>query len=152
VIAGVTLHFHSGRLHAGRHAADNPGELSDHPQKLRLGYRRLYGHRGIYPATADAEREQFIVPRFIDTITGCLIAFGGMLWLWPQWQSGLLRKNAHDALEADQEAIRLILSNDPQATPLAYQRMRVNQAHNALFNSLNQAMQEPGLTRTIWRT
>ena len=47
---------YSGRLHAGRHAADNPGELSDHPQKLRLGYRRLYGHRGIYPATADAER------------------------------------------------------------------------------------------------
>ena len=67
-----------------------------------------------------------------------------MLWLWPQWQSGLLRKNAHDALEADQEAIRLILSNDPQATPLAYQRMRVNQTHNTLFNSLNRAMQEPG--------
>jgi uncharacterized membrane protein YccC len=63
----------------------------------------------------------------------------------------LLRKNAHDALEADQEAIRLILSNDPQATPLAYQRMR-SARHNTLFNSLNQAMQEPGLTRTIWRT
>ncbi|HBM2088719.1 TPA: FUSC family protein, partial [Salmonella enterica subsp. enterica] len=88
--------------------------------------------------------EQFIVPRLIDTLIGCLIAFGGMVWLWPQWQSGLLRKNAHDALEAAQEAIRLILSNDPQATPLAYQRMRVNQAHNTLFNSLNQAMQEPG--------
>lgn len=71
--------------------------------------------------------EQFIVPRLIDTLIGCLIAFGGMVWLWPQWQSGLLRKNAHDALEAAQEAIRLILSNDPQATPLAYQRMRVNQ-------------------------
>ena len=46
----------------------------------------------------------------------------------------------HDALEADQQAIRLILSDDPQPSPLAYQRMRVNQAHNALFNSLNQAM------------
>ena len=67
-----------------------------------------------------------------------------MVWLWPQWQSGLLRKNAHDALEADQDAIRLILSDDHQAPALAYQRMRVNQAHNALFNSLNQAMQEPG--------
>jgi len=88
--------------------------------------------------------EQFIVTRFIDTLIGCLIAFGGMVWLWPQWQSGLLRQNAHDALEADQEAIRLILSSDPQSAPLAYQRMRVNQAHNALFNSLNQAMQEPG--------
>ena len=88
--------------------------------------------------------EQFIVARLIDTLIGCLIAFGGMVWLWPQWQSGLLRKNAHDALEADQEAIRLILSDDPQSAPLAYQRMRVNQAHNALFNSLNQAMQEPG--------
>lgn len=88
--------------------------------------------------------EQFIVARFADTIIGCLIAFGGMLWLWPQWQSGLLRKNAHAALEADQEAVRLILSDNPSAEKLAYQRMRVNQAHNALFNSLNQAMQEPG--------
>ena len=59
-------------------------------------------------------------------------------------QSGLLKKNAHDALEADQQAIRLILSPDPKAPALAYQRMRVNQAHNALYNSLNQAMQEPG--------
>ncbi|EFN5660764.1 hypothetical protein FQH38_22070, partial [Escherichia coli] len=40
-------------------------------------------------------------------------------------------------------AIRLILSEDPQPTPLAWQRMRVNQAHNTLYNSLNQAMQEP---------
>jgi uncharacterized membrane protein YccC len=77
-------------------------------------------------------------------LVSCLIAFGGMVWLWPQWQSGLLRQNAHDALEADQQAIRLILSDDPQPTPLAWQRMKVNQAHNALFNSLNQAMQEPG--------
>ncbi len=88
--------------------------------------------------------ENFIVARLIDTLIGCLIAFGGMVWLWPQWQSGLLRKNAHDAIETDQDAIRLILSDDPQPTPLAYQRIRVNQAHNALFNSLNQAMQEPG--------
>ncbi len=49
-------------------------------------------------------------------------------------------KTAHDALEADQQAIRLILSPDPKAPALAYQRMRVNQAHNALYNSLNQAM------------
>ncbi len=88
--------------------------------------------------------EHFIVARLIDTLIGCLIAFGGIVWLWPQWQSGLLRRNAHDALETYQDALRLILSNDPEATPLAYQRMRVNQAHNALFNSLNQAMQEPG--------
>lgn len=88
--------------------------------------------------------DQFIVTRLIDTLIGCLIAFGGVLWLWPQWQTGLLRKNAHDALEADQDALRLILSEKPEATPLAWQRMRVNQAHNTLFNSLNQAMQEPG--------
>ncbi|MDI7383417.1 YccS/YhfK family putative transporter [Cronobacter dublinensis] len=88
--------------------------------------------------------EQYIVARLIDTLTGCLIAFAGMVWLWPQWQSGLLRQNAHDALEADQEALRLLLSDDPQPAPLAWQRMRVNQAHNALYNSLNQAMQEPG--------
>ncbi|SQC58534.1 YccS/YhfK family integral membrane protein [Klebsiella pneumoniae] len=59
--------------------------------------------------------EQFIIARLIDTLIGCLIAFGGMVWLWPQWQSGLLKKNAHDALEADQQAIRLILSADPKA-------------------------------------
>ncbi|MGK4864724.1 YccS/YhfK family putative transporter, partial [Salmonella enterica] len=39
---------------------------------------------------------------------------------------------------------RLIISNDQQATTHAYQRMRVNKAHNTLFNSINQAMQEPG--------
>lgn len=88
--------------------------------------------------------EQFIMPRLIDTLLGCLIAFGGLIWLWPQWQSGLLRQNAHDALSAYHDAIKLILSSDPQLTPLSYQRMRVNQAHNALFNSFNQAMQEPG--------
>ena len=87
---------------------------------------------------------QFIIPRLIDTLLGCLIAFGGLIWLWPQWQSGLLRQNAHDALGAYQEALKLILGHDPQPTPLSYQRMRVNQAHNTLFNSFNQAMQEPG--------
>ncbi|MDR8346122.1 hypothetical protein FPK41_24570, partial [Acinetobacter baumannii] len=70
--------------------------------------------------------EQFIIARLIDTLIGCLIAFGGMVWLWPPWQSGLLKKNAHDALEADQQAIRLILIADPKAPALAYQRMRVN--------------------------
>lgn len=88
--------------------------------------------------------EQFILPRLVDTLIGCLIAFGGMVWLWPQWQSGLLRQNAQEALESYQDALRLILSNNPDASTLAYQRMRVNQTHNALFNSLNQAMQEPG--------
>jgi len=87
---------------------------------------------------------QFLLPRLMDTLMGCLIAFGGMLWLWPQWQSGLLRQNAHDALETYQEALRLLLGPEQEAKPLAYQRMKVNQAHNALFNSLNQAMQEPG--------
>lgn len=86
---------------------------------------------------------EFIIARFLDTLIGCLIAFAGMIWLWPQWQSGLLRQNAQAALEADQEAIRLLLSDDPQAPNLAYLRMRVNQTHNSLFNSLNQAMQEP---------
>ncbi|EMH4164648.1 FUSC family protein [Pluralibacter gergoviae] len=88
--------------------------------------------------------DQFIFARLIDTLIGCLIAFAGMVWLWPQWQSGLLRQNAHDALEADQNAIRLLLSADHEAPAMAYQRMRVNQAHNTLYNSLNQAMQEPG--------
>lgn len=87
---------------------------------------------------------QFLLPRLMDTLMGCLIAFGGMLWLWPQWQSGLLRQNAHDALETYQDALRLLLGPEQEAKKLAYQRMRVNQAHNALFNSLNQAMQEPG--------
>lgn len=92
--------------------------------------------------TLDGDR--FIVARLIDTLIGCLIAFAGMVWLWPQWQSGLLRQNAHDALENDQNAIRLLLDPAHEAPAMAYQRMRVNQAHNALFNSLNQAMQEPG--------
>jgi YccS/YhfK family integral membrane protein len=87
----------------------------------------------------------FLVPRLLDTLIGCVLAFGGNIWLWPQWQSGLLRKNAHQALEQDQTELRLLLQ-EQEADPatLAYARMQVNQAHNALFTSLNQAMQEPG--------
>jgi len=55
-----------------------------------------------------------------------------------------LRQNAYQALESDQTAIRLLLEEDPDPEKLAYARMKVNQAHNALFTSLNQAMQEPG--------
>ena len=86
----------------------------------------------------------FLLPRLLDTLMGCLIAFAGMIWLWPQWQSGLLRQNAHDALETYQEALQKLLGDEESPQKLAWQRMRVNQAHNALFNSLNQAMQEPG--------
>ncbi len=86
----------------------------------------------------------FLLPRLMDTLMGCLIAFGGMIWLWPQWQSGLLRQNAHDALEADQEALQMLLGAEQKPEKLAYQRIRVNQAHNALFNSLKQSMLEPG--------
>jgi uncharacterized membrane protein YccC len=86
----------------------------------------------------------FLLPRLMDTLMGCLIAFAGMVWLWPQWQSGLLRQNAHDALETYQDALRQLLGPEQSPQKLAWQRMRVNQAHNALFNSLNQAMQEPG--------
>ncbi len=34
----------------------------------------------------------FLLPRLVDALIGCMLAFGGTLWLWPQWQSGLLRK------------------------------------------------------------
>ncbi|ORM62676.1 hypothetical protein PRCB_11295 [Pantoea rodasii] len=87
---------------------------------------------------------QFLLPRMMDTLMGCLIAFAGMIWLWPQWQSGLLRSNAHDALDTYQEALRMLLGPEQSPEKLAYQRMKVNQAHNALFNSLNQASSEPG--------
>lgn len=86
----------------------------------------------------------FLVPRLIDTVLGCILAFASTIWLWPQWQSGLLRKNAHQALEAYQDELRLLLSPEPKTSALAYARMKVNQAHNAVFTSLNQAMQEPG--------
>lgn len=54
-----------------------------------------------------------------------------------------MRKNAHDALETYQGAIRSTLSEGPRPMPSAWQRMRVNQIHDTLYNSLNQAMQEP---------
>jgi YccS/YhfK family integral membrane protein len=144
-IAGVALHFH---------VASSYTLLAMLVITLvsYLYIRKSYGWATIgFTVTAvytlqliTLHAEQFIIPRLIDTLLGCLIAFGGLVWLWPQWQSGLLRKNAHDALSAYQEALELILGPDPQPTPLSYQRMRVNQAHNTLFNSFNQAMQEPG--------
>ncbi|MFY9994871.1 MAG: YccS/YhfK family putative transporter [Leclercia sp.] len=145
IIAGIALHFHvaEGFTLAGMLVITLVSYLF---------IRKNYGWAMVgFTVTAvytlqllTLNGDQYIIARLVDTLIGCLIAFGGMVWLWPQWQSGLLRQNAHDALEADQEAIRLILSDDPQPTPLAWQRMKVNQAHNALFNSLNQAMLEPG--------
>lgn len=145
LIAGVALHFHFPQEIA----------LTAMLTITLISYlliRKSYGWATIgFTVTAvfalqllTLNAGQYIIPRLIDTLLGCLIAFGGMIWLWPQWQSGLLRQNAHDALETNQDALRLILSDDPKPTPLAWQRMRVNQAHNALYNSLNQAMQEPG--------
>ena len=86
---------------------------------------------------------QLILPRLMDTLLGCLIAFGGMIWLWPQWQTGLLRQHAHEALETYQDALRMLLGNEQDAMTLSWQRMLVNQAHNRLFNSLHQSTQEP---------
>ncbi|MDU6410213.1 MAG: YccS/YhfK family putative transporter [Yersiniaceae bacterium] len=86
----------------------------------------------------------FLLPRLVDTLLGCGLALGSTIWLWPQWQSGLLRENAHQALEADQEVIRLLLQENPDPAKLAYARVMANQAHNTLYTSLNQAMQEPG--------
>ncbi len=143
-IAGLTLHFHVPESYT----------LSGMLLITLLSYliiRKHYGWAMVgFTVTAvytlqllTLNGEQFIIARLIDTLIGCLIAFGGMVWLWPQWQSGLLKKCPRCA--GGRPAGN---SPDPQrrskAPALAYQRMRVNQAHNALYNSLNQAMQEPG--------
>lgn len=86
----------------------------------------------------------FLVPRLLDTLIGCALALGSALWLWPQWQSGLLRKNAHQALAAYQKTLRLLLAPNPDITQLSYERIQVNKASNTVLSSLNQAMQEPG--------
>lgn len=90
------------------------------------------------------EGADFLVPRLLDTLIGCALAFASALWLWPQWQSGLLRKNAHQALEAYQKILRLLLTPEPDINQLAYKRIEVNKASNTVLSSLNQAMQEPG--------
>lgn len=86
----------------------------------------------------------FLIPRLIDTLLGCVLAFTSTIWLWPQWQSGMLRKYAHQMLETVQHALKLLLQHNSDTSTLAYERMRVNQAHNTAFNAFNQAMQEPG--------
>lgn len=87
---------------------------------------------------------EFLVPRMIDTVLGCILALGSAVWLWPQWQSGLLRKNADQVLENDQSLVRLILRDAVTDSELSFSNMKVNQAHNTLVSSLNQSMQEPG--------
>ncbi|PIJ43845.1 YccS/YhfK family putative transporter [Tatumella sp. OPLPL6] len=87
---------------------------------------------------------QFLVPRLLDTLLGCLIAFGGTLWLWPQWQSALLRDNTLDVLNAYQHALKVLLGPEQKDEVFEAARVEANQKHNALFNALNQAMQEPG--------
>lgn len=86
----------------------------------------------------------FLIARMVDTVIGCILALGSVIWLWPQWQSGLLRKNAHQVLESDQSLIRLILGDALTDNELSFSNMKVNQAHNTLVSSLNQSMQEPG--------
>ncbi|WP_145579488.1 YccS/YhfK family putative transporter [Yersinia vastinensis] len=90
------------------------------------------------------EGADFLVPRLLDTLIGCALAFASALWLWPQWQSGLLRKNAHQALDSYQKILRLLLTPHPNIGQLAYERLQVNKTSNAVLSSLNQAMQEPG--------
>ncbi|HHX9068074.1 TPA: YccS/YhfK family putative transporter [Yersinia enterocolitica] len=90
------------------------------------------------------EGADFLVPRLLDTLIGCALAFASALWLWPQWQSGLLRKNAHQALESYQKILRILLKSNPDIGQLSYERIQVNKASNAVLSSLNQAMQEPG--------
>lgn len=90
------------------------------------------------------EGADFLVPRLLDTLIGCALAFASALWLWPQWQSGLLRKNAHQALESYQKILRILLKPNPDIGQLSYERIQVNKASNAVLSSLNQAMQEPG--------
>ncbi|CNH64965.1 YccS/YhfK family putative transporter [Yersinia pekkanenii] len=90
------------------------------------------------------EGADFLVPRLLDTLIGCALAFASALWLWPQWQSGLLRKNAHQALASYQNILRILLKPHPDIGQLAYERIQVNKASNAVLSSLNQAMQEPG--------
>ncbi|CQR22974.1 YccS/YhfK family integral membrane protein [Yersinia enterocolitica] len=91
------------------------------------------------------EGADFLVPRLLDTLIGCALAFASALWLWPQWQNGLLRKNAHQALSAYQNILRLLLApTPPDVAQLSYDRIQVNKASNAVLSSLNQAMREPG--------
>ncbi len=104
----------TGRLHAHRDADCDAGELSDYPQKLRLGDGRFYPHRGLYTPVAYTEwRPVYCCPsyRYVDRLPDSF------------WWHGLAvasmakrpaAKNAHDALETYQDAIRLILSDDPR--------------------------------------
>ncbi len=135
VIAGLTLHFHVPESYT----------LSGMLLITLLSYliiRKHYGWAMVgftvtagYPATADAQRRTvYCRPayrhayRLPDRLRRDGLAVAAVA-------ERPAEKNAHDALEADQQAIRLILSADPKAPALAYQRMRVNQAHNALYNS-----------------
>ena len=86
----------------------------------------------------------FLVPRLIDTLIGCVLAFGGTIWLCRSGKAGCCARMPIRRWRTI-AALRLMLKQpEPDATALAYTRMQVNQAHNALFTSLNQAMQEPG--------
>ena len=91
IIAGITLHFHvpEGYTLLGMLVITLISYLI---------IRKNYGWATVgFTITAvyslqllTLSGDQFIVARLIDTLIGCLIAFGGMVWLWPQWQSHYL--------------------------------------------------------------
>lgn len=71
------------------------------------------------------------IPRLIDTVLGCLFAWAGMVWIWPDWKFRRLPRHVHNAIKSECEYLKVAIAqyHSGRTNSLEYRSIR-RQAHN----------------------
>ncbi|WP_319556488.1 YccS family putative transporter [uncultured Vibrio sp.] len=93
-----------------------------------------------------------VLPRLADTIIGCILAVGAVMFIFPDWQSRRLHKVMSDAIDANKQYLGQIIGQYRvgKKDSLSY-RIARRQAHNndaTLTSAISTMLAEPGKYRT----
>lgn len=93
-----------------------------------------------------------VLPRLADTLIGCLLAVGAVMFILPDWQSRRLHKVMSDAIDANKQYLGQIIGQYRigKKDSLSY-RVARRQAHNSdatLSSAISIMLAEPGRYRT----
>ncbi|MCF7483715.1 YccS family putative transporter [Vibrio sp. J1-1] len=93
-----------------------------------------------------------VLPRLADTIIGCMLAVGAVMFILPDWQSRRLHKVMSDAIDANKQYLGQIIGQYRvgKKDSLSY-RIARRQAHNndaTLTSAISTMLAEPGKYRT----
>nr|WP_321273941.1 YccS family putative transporter [uncultured Vibrio sp.] len=93
-----------------------------------------------------------VLPRLADTIIGCMLAVGAVMFIFPDWQSRRLHKVMSDAIDANKQYLGQIIGQYRvgKKDSLSY-RIARRQAHNSdatLTSAISTMLAEPGKYRT----